>query len=292
MVYRTVESDPITQLTWFDRKGQPAATVGPPTSVRQLVLSPDGKRVAIDRRDPAIGTHDIWILELANGVLTRLTFSPSEDADPTWAPDSQSLAFWSNREKAGIYVRRLGTEQDQRVLGAEQAFLMHWAPDGGLLFHNRVTISGLMVGKGSAPTLLFESPFQKDEAHVSVDGKWVAYNSMESGKLEVHVALYPAFQQRRQVSSGGGGAAWWRADGRELFYLSVDGKLMSVPVTPGPTLEFGTPTALFQSPLTTPNLDMDEYAISADGQRFLMMHRADTSTTPITVVMDWRKLMK
>jgi Tol biopolymer transport system component len=292
LVYRTGESDPITQLTWFDRKGQPVATVGPPTSVRQLVLSPDGKRVAIDRRDPAIGTYDIWILELTNGVLTRLTFGPSEDADPTWAPDSQSIAFWSNREKPGIYVRRLGTEQDQRVLEAEQAFLMHWAADGELLFHNRLTISGLMVGKGGAPTLLFKSPFGKDEAHVSVEGKWVAYNSMESGKLEVHVASYPAFQQRRQVSSGGGGAAWWRADGRELFYLSVDGKLMSVPVTPGPAPEFGTPTALFQSPLTTPNLDMDEYAVSADGQRFLMMHRADTSTTPITVVMDWRKLMK
>ena len=292
LAYRTGESDPINQLTWFDRKGQKVATVGPPTSVRQLLLSPDGKRVAIDRRDPAIGTYDIWILELANGVLTRLTFSPGEDGDPTWAPDSQSIAFFSNREKPGIYVRRLGTEQDQRVLEAEQAYLMHWAPDGGLLFHNRLTISGLMVGKSGPPKLLFESPFNKDEAHVSVDGQWVAYNSTESGRLEVHAASYPAFQQRRQVSSGGGGAAWWRADGRELFYLSVDGKVMSVPVTPGPTPEFGTPTALFQSPLTTPNLDMDEYAISGDGQRFLMLDRVDSSTTPITVVMDWRKLMR
>jgi serine/threonine protein kinase len=292
LVYRTGVTDRPSQLTWYDRKGKVLGLAGAPTPLRQFVLSPDGKRVAMDRRDPAVGTHDIWLLELASGVLTRVTFDPAEDADPTWSPDSRTIAFFSGQSKPGIYTWTIGANADRRVVDVLVGFPTGWAPDGRVIYHDREGIYAVPAEESAGAERLFHSRFAKDEVHVSRDGRWVAYNSTESSRLEVHVASYPSFDQRRQVSLGGGAVPWWRADGRELFYLSTAGKLMAVSVTPGTTLEFGPPVMLFQTPLIAPVLDVDEYAVSADGQRFLVIKHAQSATTPITVVLDWAKLLK
>ena len=121
----------------------------------------------------------------------------------------------------------------------------------------------------------------------------MAYNSDESGSTEVYVASFPAFENRRQVSLRGGGVPRWRADGKELFYMSPDGKLMSVPVKPGPTPDFGVPTMLFQTPIRVPSLGIDQYAVTGNGQRFLVLSPTeDAAPVPITVVLNWTSRLK
>jgi hypothetical protein len=295
LLYRVGDAGQPTQLQWFDRAGKPLARLGQQGLFWGLALSPDEKRVAVSRPDPERGKTDLWTIELATGVWTRVTFDPGSDDDPVWSPDGLTLAFWSDRNgRYGIYRRTLGTAADVLVHeSSTPTYLGDWSQDGKfLLYHNVQAILALPLAGPRVPLRLIESPYMKDEPHFSPDGQWVAYNSNESGAPEVYVASFPAFDKRRQVSLGGGGVPWWRADGRELFYMSRDGKLMSVAVHPGPAPEFGVPTGLFQTPIHSPLLISAEYVVTANAQRFLLAVAAGTTTTPITVVLDWTKLLR
>jgi eukaryotic-like serine/threonine-protein kinase len=169
-------------------------------------------------------------------------------------------------------------------------YLGDWSRDGKyLLAHDVQSIFALPKVGPRELLRLTDSPANKDEPHFSPDGRMVAYSSDESGRSEVYVASFPAFDKRRLVSLGGGGVPWWRADARELFYMSPEGKLMSVPVQLVP-LEFGTPTMLFQTPLESPSLISAQYVVAGNGQRFLLGVPAGT-IAPITVVLDWTKLL-
>jgi hypothetical protein len=171
-------------------------------------------------------------------------------------------------------------------------YLGDWSRDGKfLLFHDGQAVHALPMTARPEPVRLLDAGYKRDEPHFSPDGQWVAYSSNESGALEVYVASFPAFGQKQQVSLGGGGVPWWRSDGTELFYMSREGKLMSVPVKAGPTVEFGTPTMLFESPIHTLSLISSQYAVARNGQRFLIAAPAMTTTPPITVVVDWTKLL-
>jgi Tol biopolymer transport system component len=295
LVYRTGEAGQPFQLQWFDRTGRPQERIGEPGLFRGLALSPDEKRVAMTRASPERGRSDVWTVQLSTGVSTRVTFDPASDDDAVWSPDGLALAFWSDRNgKYGIYRRALGSAADIVVYeSSTPTYLGSWSRDGKfLLYHNVQGILALPMMGPREPLRLIESPYAKDEPHFSPDGQWVAYNSTESGALEVHVASFPASDKRRQVSLGGGGVPWWRADGRELFYMSRDGKLMAVPVTPGPAPEFAVPTVLFQTPLSSPLLISAPYVVAANGQRFLLAVPARTTTSSITVVLDWTKLLR
>jgi Tol biopolymer transport system component len=274
LVYRIGEAARTTQLQWFDRTGKPLERIGEPGRFR--------------------GRSDVWTIELATGVPTRVTFDPASDDDPAWSPDGLALTFWSDRNgKYAIYRRTLGSAADIVVHeSSTPTYLGDWSRDGKfLLYHNVQGILALPMTGPREPLRLIESPYAKDEPHFSPDGQWIAYNSNESGAFEVYVASFPRADKQRQVSLGGGGVPWWRADGRELFYMSRDGKLMSVPVKPGPAPEFGVPTALFQTPLNSPLLISAEYVVADNGRRFLLAVPAGTTTTSITVVLDWTKLL-
>jgi serine/threonine protein kinase/Tol biopolymer transport system component len=294
LVYRTGEAGQPIQLQWFDRTGKPLERIGEPGLFRGLALSPDETRVAMTRRSPERGRSDVWTVQLSTGVSTRVTFDPASDDDAVWSPDGLTLAFWSDRNgKYGIYRRTLGSSADIVVYeSSTPTYLGNWSRNGKfLLYHNVQGIVALPMTGPREPLRLIESPYAKDEPHFSPDGQWFAYNSNESGAFEVYVASFPAAEKRRQVSLGGGGVPWWRADGRELFYMSRDGKLMAVPVTPGPAPEFGIPTVLFQTPLSSPLLISAQYVVADNGQRFLLAVPARTTTTSITVVLDWTKLL-
>ena len=295
LVYRTGEAGEPSQLQWFDRTGKALERLGQPGTFRGLALSPDGKRVAVSRPDPETGKSDVWTIELSTGVPTRVTFDPAIDDDATWTPDGLALSFWSDRHgKYGIYQRTLGSATDVVVHESPNPlYLGDWSQDGKfLLYHNVQAIFALPRLEPRAPLTLTESRYIKDEPHFSPDAQWVAYNSNESGAREVHVASFPGFNQGRQVSLGGGGVPWWRADGRELFYMSRDGKVMSVAVTPGPATDFGPPRELFQTPLQSPLLITAQYVATGNGQRFLLAVPVRTTTPPITVVLDWTKLLR
>jgi hypothetical protein len=148
-----------------------------------------------------------------------------------------------------------------------------------------------MLSGNRKPVALMKSEFAKDEPHVSPDGRWIAYNTTESGRWEVYVAAFPGFTAKRQVSNNGGAQALWRKDGKELFYLSPDGKLMAVDVKAGVTIETGPPKALFQTPLVVSPVD-DQYCVTADGQRFLLGEPVGNAANPITVVLNWTAGLK
>ena len=104
--------------------------------------------------------------------------------------------------------------------------------------------------------------FQRISSTLSPDGRWIAFNSLESGRWEVYVASFPSFADKHQVSRGGGGQPLWRKDGKELFYLGLHGKLMAVPTTTGTTFDAGVPASLFQAPISVSPV-IDQYAVTA-----------------------------
>jgi Tol biopolymer transport system component len=290
--------DPISSLVWVNRTGQVTSTVGEPGAFNQVRLSPDETRVAVAVPDPRTSGYNMWVLDLGNKILSQVTFEETAN-DPLWGPDNQSLAFESvQKGKRDFYRQVIGTRTPTRVYESadDPKWLDDWSRDGKyLLFHlpRPSKLYAVTLDPGAKAMLLAESPALIDSAHFSPDTRWVAYGLDESGQNEVWTAAFPAFDHRRRVSIRGGGQPWWRGDGRELFYLDGDGKMMSVAVTPGAngTINFAEPRELFKSPIPRPSPVIDQYAVTRDGQRFLFIQpkrEQETATAPIMVVVNWR----
>lgn len=273
------------QPTLYDRSGKVLGAIGEPAEYGTVTLSPDDKRVALERTGAAGG---VTLLDVATGIATRLTFN-GFDSDPIWSPDGRELVINDYRSNS-LHRRVVGTNEDEPLLpnSGESYYGSEWLHDGAsiLLINNggrslyRLPLSG-----SRKPELLFQTPFAKDQFHVSPDGRWIAFNSRESGRWEVYVASFPSFADKRPVSLGGGCQPLWRKDGKELFYLDLRGKLMAVPTTTGATFDAGVPTSLFQAPINL-NPITDQYAVTRDGQRFIFP-ALGASEMPITVVVNW-----
>ena len=290
---------PISDLVWIGRSGQVTGTVGQPGAYSQLRLSPDEKQVVVAARDQrtTAGTNQ-WVLDFGNKVLSQVTFEETNGSDALWAPDGQSLIFESlQKTKRDFYRQTIGTRTTTVVYESadDPKWLDDWSRDGKyLLFHFSPPskLFALALESGAKPVFLAQSQGNIDGAHFSPDTKWVAYTDNEKGEYEVWTAAFPAFDHRRRVSVNGGSQPWWSSDGRELFYLSNDGKMMSVPVTPAlaGVKEFGAPRELFTSPIARPNPTLDQYSVTRDGQRFLFIRPQkdqDSGIAPITVVVNW-----
>jgi Tol biopolymer transport system component len=249
----------------------------------------------VEQPGTAEKSTNIWILELSTGIFSRLTFS--NDGDPLWSPDGREVLFLSERRgKWALYRKIVGGGGAETLLfeSDDPRFPEHWLPDGKsilLINRNGLVFSRLSLTGERKPTVLLESEFDKDEPNVSPDGHWIAYNSRESGNWEVYVARFPEFTEKRQVSKNGGGQALWRKDGKELFYITQDGKLMAVSVKIGSTIETGVPKLLFQTGLAF-NLQNNEYCVSGDGTRFLFGEPIAEAATPFNVVLNWTAEMK
>jgi dipeptidyl aminopeptidase/acylaminoacyl peptidase len=287
-----------TEPTWFDRDGQRLRTIGEPGVYEQITLSPDGRRAAVQRRDPRLDTTDIWILDLTRGVLSRFTFDPGSEFDPVWSPDGRRLAFSAEGQGKGrqtIFLRELGGSSAERLLpDPRRAFPEDWSRDGRFILYGSgvggdgglwaVPLSG---DRKSFP--LVDGPYGSDEPQLSPDGHLLAYGSTESGQWEVYVQEFPGPGPKTRLSAEGGAQPRWRGDGRELFYLALDGTLMSVPFRPGTRSEPDVPRKLFSMPLTvTTTPGWDQYGVTADGQRFLVLAPVgDAAPFSITVVLNW-----
>ena len=176
----------------------------------------------------------------------------------------------------------------------EPKYPKYWLKDGkSILFINRNgnTLYQLPLAGERKPVVLTKSEFRRDNFLLSPDERWVAYNSNESGRWEVYAAAFPAFTEKRQVSSAGGCQPMWRKDGKELFYLTLDGKLMAAEVKSGASLQTGIPRMLFQSPARV-NPIYSEYCVTADGKRFLFKDPVGENATPFTVVVNWTAGLK
>ena len=213
------------------------------------------------------------MLELSTGILSL--FTPNTDfrySDAVWSADGRDLIYYkaSKDGKPSIVRKPAGGGAEQVIISPEAPLYPEESlPDGSLL---AISQSGKNIvrisASGGKPETIFHTDFESDEPHVSPDGRWIAYACNESGQWEVYVAAFPSFGNRRQVSNAGGMAPVWRADGKELFYLTQVGKLMSVGFKGGAQPETSTPAELFQTRLRA-DPRYNQYTVSSDGQRFL-----------------------
>jgi Tol biopolymer transport system component len=293
------------RLTWVDRQGKVIETVGPDANYRGVDLSPDGRRVAAHRHDGSGG--DIWLTDFTRGATSRFTFDATQDnSSPIWSPDGTQIVYGSNRGgKWGLFRKPAdGAGDETKLIDADLAILpMSWAPDGqSILYWTSAPRTGsdqwrLPLTGDRKPIPLLNSPFLEGHPQVSPDGKWVSYQSNETGQAEVYVRPYPSAPGKSQISTNGGIFSRWRGDGRELYYMtsSSNGKLMAVEVnTAGIAFESGTPKALFDTGyinLPSGGGNYHTFAVARDGQRFLIPRPVSTvpedASSPIVVVLNW-----
>jgi dipeptidyl aminopeptidase/acylaminoacyl peptidase len=282
IAYRPVGAS-VSRLTWFDHSGRHTGTLGKSEPYAQLVLSPRGRHATVVRGE------DLWDVDLASGIFSRLTTHPAEDADPAWAPDEHALAFTSWRTgQAAVFVKDLTSgQEDPLVPFDEPAVVDQWTPDGRFIILRTLgkAVYAMPLSGDRTPRMLVDTPYIEDEVHVSTDGRWVAFNADESGHWEVYVAAFPAFTSKRQISSGGGVQPQWRADGRELFYLGPDGSMMSVRVDARTEFTASPPVRLFATNIA-PDSNVPQYGVTADGQRFLGLERAGGGES-FTFLLNW-----
>ena len=289
------------QFTWRDRSGRKLGTVGEPGTVNFPALSRDGSRLAFRRID-ATGNYDIWIAELSRSTITRFTFDMSIDSFPAWSPDGSWLAFSSN--SAGIFTvkRKAASGAGESEALLDGTYLSEWSPDGRYLLLYETSQAGFdinvlpLTGERKRKTLV-GSKFNETHPRLSSDGRWLAYVSDESGTHEVYVQPFdpdrPA-SGRWQVSTSGGSEPRWRGDGGELYYLSLDGKMMAVAVqTRGGHFQAATPQVLFETPAESSSNIVWDYDVTRDGQRFIVAEPvAGGQTRPLTVLLNWQAGLK
>src|SRR6266516_3530025 len=295
-----------TQLAWFDRGGKQIASVGQPAVDSGLRFSPDEKRLAVVRFDPQAGSPDIWLIDLARNTPSRFTFDPASESSPVWSPDGSRIVFASNRDGVANLYQKLssGAGNDEVLLkSADPSSPQDWSADGRFILYNMlsprtgVDIWLLPLFGDQKPTPFIQTEFSEIQARFSPDGRWVAYASNESGSFQVYVQSFPSSGGKWQVSTGGGAHPQWRREGKELFYLAPDRKLMAVEVNgAGPTFVPGVPVPLFEVHVS-PNFPgpggVTYYDVTGDGQRFLANTLVgESAPVPFTIVMNWTAALK
>jgi Tol biopolymer transport system component len=271
------------RLTWFDRQGNKVGTVGDPGVYRTLSISPDGKRVAVERTDPPTQNRDIWLLDSAGGASTRFTSDPGWDAFPLWSPDGSRIIFTSNRDGGvfNLYEKPSSGSGNEKLLykSAESKGPTSWSPDAKFLIyyslgqptHLRLLAAGGPADRVAVP--LVDPQYNSITGRFSPNGRWMVYTSNESGKSEVSVrpfeAATGAVGNPVIVTSAGGRTPVWSGDGKEIFYISSDGMVMALDVNAVDTFKAGTAKPLFKAPTGFLFWDVAPDT-SGDGVRFLM----------------------
>ena len=300
LAYRS-GSGQTNQPLWFDRGGKQIGSLGAAGLYFTLWLSPDERQAAVDRTDTQTGTNDIWLFD-SRGIPSRFTTDPASDSNPLWSPDGSRIVFTSNREGvSNLYQKVASGVGNEEVLlkSSEEKWPDDWSSDGQFIVYqtfNPKTKWDLWVLPMSGdrqPFPFLQTEFNEQQAQFSPDGKWIAYTSNESGAPEVYAQTFPASGGRVRVSTGGGNQPRWRRDGRELFYIAADRKLMAVDVKLGATFEARVPKILFGTRVLSLTGFRNTYAVTADGQRFLINSTIEeTDATPISVVVNWTAGLK
>ena len=291
-----------TQLTWFDRAGKPLGTIGQVGLNDQPSISPEGGRVAFARFDPLTASPDIWLHDLAHATDSRFTSDPMRDFDPSWSPDGSRVVFLSNRTgQWGLYVKPASGTGKEDLLFESPADKSDtiWSRDGKFVTFTAIgtkTRSDIWVlpnplGDAAArkPYAFLQTEATESQAILSPDGNYLAYSSDENRTLEVYVQSFPGKEGKFQISTNGGTRPVWSRDGKELFYIAADQKMMAVDVKSGPRFEHGPPKSLFGIRSPTPG----RFDVSPDGNRFLIVKRTgDSGGASLMVVLNWQAGMK
>ncbi|MBI5835787.1 MAG: protein kinase [Candidatus Eisenbacteria bacterium] len=286
-----------SELAWFDRGGRELEKAAPPDAYRDISLSPDETRVAYGLQDGRQNTEDIWVRDLKRGVSTRLTFDTGNELQPLWSADGNRVAYTAFSggplQLRAKLASGAGQEEALTAPYPDATGSTSWSRDGSTLVFQRRAATGWDVGIQSLTGdrkqfLQLHSPFNEMRGRLSPDEKWLAYQSNESGRMEVYVQPFPGPGGKWQVSSAGGGDPKWRADGKELFFRSPAQELMAVPVRTGAGFESGSPVRLFQKELESAGFQLTRYAPSANGQRFLLnVPLSSSSQAAFNIVLNW-----
>jgi Tol biopolymer transport system component len=294
------------QLTWYDRGGKILGRLGEPAARDEISLSPDGTRVLEGRSDDQ-GGWTVWMVDVARGANTRLTFEGG-GGNAVWSPDGRQIVYAPNGgQSPDLYLKPAnGAGQGELLLHSEDVKTpMDWSRDGRFLLYEQRTkdrivnlfVLPLIGDRKPMPYLV--TAFSKRQAQFSPDGRWVVYTSRESGTDEVYVQPFPMPSNGKwAVSNGGGAQPRWSRDGKELFYFKPDQTLMAVDVnTAGGTVQLGIPKELFRAAVlggtggATGNAW--RWDISPDGRRFLINTALDdAASSPVTVLLNWQSAMR
>jgi len=286
------------QLTWYDRAGKVLGTVGEPAVFYgRPVISPDGTRVAVSKR---IGDDaSIWLLDSRDGEATRFTFGSEFAAFPAWSPDSSRIIFVSNRGGTqNLYEKPVNGGKEEEILlkSKEVKEGNDWSRDGRFLFYSaadpKTNICVLPLEGNKKPVPFLATEFYESSPAISPDGRWVAYNSNESGRTEVYVRSFAMSADgtavnaggKWQISKEGGGGPRWRADGRELYYRQGH-TIMAVEITTDPSFRAGKLQPL--------GVDTQvAWTAAPDGQRFLVQAFMNGGRDPHEVILNWQSALK
>jgi eukaryotic-like serine/threonine-protein kinase len=283
-----------SRLVWKDRKGAVVGQVGTPAEYGDLRLSPDGQKLVVPITDPQAGTTDLWLIELSRNLATRFTLEGADVYNPIWSPDGSRIVFSVPRHAPPFLHQKAVSGGEREVLLPSNG-TMHvasaWSPDGRFILYGERNpdtnwdLWVLPLDGERKPLPFLRTRFREGFATFSPDGRWVAFVSDESGRLEVYVQPFQRPGEKHRASTAGGSLPRWRRDGKELFYVSPDNQLMAVPVQLGASFESGTPKALF-SIEASQGVEIS-YDVAADGQRFIINSPIPGTAAPPTVVLNW-----
>jgi Tol biopolymer transport system component len=309
LVYVSGTPQSVTQnrLVWVSRNGAEQPIAAPAHGYRNLRLSPDGRLVSVDIQEQ---DRQVWLYDLSRETLTRLTFEGNTNGTPAWTPDGKRISFQSNKEgPINLFwlladgsggLERLTTSSEYNQAPSS------WSPDGQLLAFTELSpatgwdIWVLRVGDPSAGSgqvrkaqPFLRTPFTEGAPRFSPDGRWLAYVSNESGRYEIYEQPYPGPGGKRQISAEGGTEPVWNRNGRELFYRS-ENKMMAVDIATQPSFVAGKPRKLFEGAYLPTAATIQNYDVSPDGQRFLMLKggEQEAAVTQINVVLNWFEELK
>ena len=289
----------MAQLTWFDPAGRSLGTVGGPGDYYNVALSRDERRVAVSLLTESSAGRDISLIDLTPpGARPRFTSDPNSDILPIWSHDDSQIAFGSNRGgPVNIYVRAAnrGGPEEQITTSATSKYPTDWSLDGRfLVYTDQTTETGwdlwvLPLSGDRKPQPFLQTEFSEDNAVFSPDGRWIAYDSNETGRREVYVKAFPRDSSgAHMVSTSGGWQPMWQGD-NQLFFLSLDATLMSASISTAKDFLSGSPATHFPTGASPPAFGSDNrrhYAVAKGGKRFLVIV-PEHHPTPITVVVNW-----
>ena len=305
LAFRTAGATSGSRLIWFDRQGKSLSEVGPPAPYADVNLAPDGKTLVVSQRDPQTDTSHTWIVDLQRQVRSRLNPGDQQDYAPAVSHDGRIVfTVGSSGSTGDLYIRSASGAGDPELLlkSANAKHPNDWSANGRFIIYDdhhpsrRQDLWVLPLAGDRKPIPFLTTPADEAWAQFSPDDRWVVYSSDESGRREVYVRDFepdrvPAVGSARiTISTAGGDKHRWRPDGREIYCIAPSGKLMAVPVKPGPPFEPGVAVPLFDINVA----GTYSYDVTADG-RFLVnsLSEQESSTSPpITVVMNWQAALK
>ncbi len=288
------------RLLWVERSGKEVDAIGDPAEWGDVWPSPDGKRLVVDLSERST-RPDLWIRDLVRGTNTRFTFDPASETAPLWSPDGRRIVFSSNRKGTyNLYEKdAAGTGEERELLPSETFDVpSDWSRDGRFLVYYSQgkdtdwDIWALPMQGEKKAVPIVKTKFAELRPGLSPDARYMVYQSDESGRAEVYVVDFPTPSSKWQVSTSGGRQPFWSANGKEIYYLSLDNAMMAVSVEAGATFTAGTPERLFPARLQ-PGTLRAQYRPAPDGKRFLTLAPLGRdSIMPMTVVLNWTETLK